>query len=127
MNSALKIIDQDLHDKKFVRDGAILLVHYLFAHKDEQLHLKYVDLAEIVGTDSIDLLASIATYCSGARLPIMKQAMELIIENDNWILDEDAVFHAVKSGEVYHPETGNLLENGLNYIYPYFTASEEIE
>jgi hypothetical protein len=42
-------------------------------------------------------------------------------------VEDDLISYALDTGKFYHPETGELIDNFNQFLFPYFTPTEYLE
>lgn len=100
----------------------------------EAKKLKHITYNTIITWAKLDNSSSMNTvhilkatdYLSSSRLHLLHMQFQFI-ENENSEpipVDNDDVSLAIKSGVFYHPETGEILENFNNHLFPYFVPTE---
>lgn len=126
-------IDQDLQDP--VKSVCLQILCFLLS--EDASNLKHITFKTIITGTKIDLsseksnlyLIKATDYLSSNKLHLLNMQFQFI-ENDDSDpihIENDDISLALDSGEFYHPETGILLENFNNFIYPYFTPTEKLE
>ncbi|WP_313714467.1 hypothetical protein [Atlantibacter hermannii] len=75
------------------------------------------------------LLVKVTDYLSSNRLHLLNMHFQFIEsdESEPVPIDDDELSHALHTGEFYHPESGELVENYDHFLFPYFTPSEQLE
>jgi hypothetical protein len=92
-------------------------------------HITYGSLRKVVGSQysDQDMLKAIQYLC-GDHIGLLEAKFELI-ENDNDIfeLSNDEVSLAEKTGELFHPETGELVSNFKEKVFMYFKPTSVVQ
>lgn len=92
---------------------------------DRPLHLTYGRLRSTIGQSYEDREILLAIqYLTGDRTQLLELHYELIDEDDTpYPLDDDLVRLAQETGELFHPETGDIVNNYKDKVFLYFTPS----
>lgn len=97
-------------------------------------HITYITLVNGAKYSFADheekiLLVKVTDYLSSNRLHLLDMHFQFIESDDSEPvpIDDDELSHALHTGEFYHPESGELVENYDHFLFPYFTPSEQLE
>ncbi|NEO83840.1 MAG: hypothetical protein F6J87_06195 [Spirulina sp. SIO3F2] len=103
------------------------ILEYLISYKNpEKLHLTYGIIKKILsnGYSDIHILQALQ-YLSGDRVPLLKSKFEMIDDcGDEYLLDDEDVAVAQKTGVLFHPEKEEVVEDFENKVFIYFIASD---
>ncbi|WP_241609029.1 hypothetical protein [Rosenbergiella australiborealis] len=75
------------------------------------------------------LLIKVTDYLSSTRLHLLDMHFQYI-ENGNSepvLVDDEIISHALSTGEFYHPNSGLLIDDYNNHLFPYFTPTDVLE
>ncbi|QEW32003.1 hypothetical protein D0N50_10090 [Erwinia billingiae] len=126
-------IDHDLDGP--VRDLCRVIVEFLTSNPAKPLkHITYVTLVN--GSklsahneeEKIKLLR-VTDYLSSNRLHLLDMHFQFIESDDSdpVPIDDADLSKALYTGEFYHPESGQLIEDFNHYLFPYFTPTNFLE
>ncbi len=121
-----RIISDWKHDSEAIK-FLTNLTEYLFRNKNQQLHLTYRSIANITGSNSFKKNTELTNYLTGIRVPLLKLKLEYINGNNVWDIEDEDLYLAITLGEVVHPESGELIQDAANHLFPYFVLSGEIK
>lgn len=128
MSSKSQLIKQINEDWAEEPQSKICLSIFDFLLKlptDRPLHLTYGKLRNTIGQSYADRELLLAVqYLTGDRTQLLELHYELIDEDDTpYPLDDDSVRLAQETGELFHPETGSIINNYKDKVFLYFTPS----
>ncbi|BAY86933.1 hypothetical protein NIES267_64440 [Calothrix parasitica NIES-267] len=107
----------------------IAIFNYLVGSNSQHLsHITYGSLRKVLGKayDNQDLLAAIQYLC-GDRTHLLETKFELI-ENDNYFeISDDDMIEARETGQLLHPETGELINDFEDKVFIYFQPSSVVK
>ncbi len=94
---------------------------------EELALLTYRDFANACGAQEVSSeLVEAVTFLSGAKIHAFDAGFFFVDEDDEeHEIEKGEMMEAIATGEFFHPETGERVENFEDVIYPFFTASEE--
>lgn len=89
--------------------------------------LTYRDFADACDTSEVNSeLVEAVSFLSGAKIHAFDAGFFFVDEDDEeHEIGKKVMMKALETGEFFHPNTGERVENFENYIYPFFSASEE--
>ncbi len=123
-----KVLVEKIHEdwgQKPQSEICIMILDYLLrVNTNHALHITYGSLRKIVNNTYKDneLLTAVQYLC-GDRTHLLDAKFELI-ENDNYFdLPNSEVNFARATGQLSHPETGELISNFEERVFIYFRPS----
>jgi hypothetical protein len=89
------------------------------------LHISYGSLKTVISqrVEEADLLMAIQ-YLSGERTPILEVKFEFIEDDEIYCLPNSEIKLARETGQLVHPETGELIDDFEDKTYMYFEPSQ---
>ena len=91
-------------------------------------HITYGSLRKVIGDKYKDEdLAALIPYLTGDQINLLEANWELIENNDVFSLLVSQVKDADKTKVLYHPDTGELVENFEDKVFIYFSPSHSIK
>lgn len=130
------IFSQIRHDLNGpAEDLCRVIVDFLISHKARNLkHITYVTLVNgsQLNSDNDEeriVLLKVTDYLSSNRLHLLDMHFQFIESDDSdpVPIDDADLSHALFTGEFYHPDSGKLVENFNQHLFPYFTPSKVLE
>ncbi|MDY6939764.1 MAG: hypothetical protein SWY16_19195 [Cyanobacteriota bacterium] len=107
----------------------VAILDYLLCSNSRNIsHITYGSLRQVVGSaySTSDILISVQYLC-GDRTHLLDTKFELI-ENDYGIdISNSELKIAHKTGQLVHPETGELISNFEEKVYIYFQPSSLVK
>ncbi len=107
----------------------IAILDYLIRNNTKPLsHITYGSLRKMVGEDhdNHDMLLAIQYLC-GDRTHLLEAKFELI-DNDNYFdISNFDLSEARETGQLLHPETGELIRNFEDKVFMYFQPSSLVK
>ena len=96
---------------------------------DKPSHLTYGRLRNTISQSYADRELLLAVqYLTGDRTQLLELHYELIDEDDiPYPLDDDSVRLAQETGELFHPETGDIVNNYKDKVVLYFMPSNLVK
>ena len=131
----------DIHDKiQRDLDGPLEclcreIVDFLVSEQAKPLkHITYITLVNgsQLRFDSVEdrvQLLKVTDYLSSHRLHLLDMHFQFI-ESDSSepvLVDDEEISHALHTGEFYHPQSGQLVEDYNRFLFPFFTPTETLE
>jgi hypothetical protein len=113
-------------DSKPQADICIDILDYLLRVPTQNLlHISYGSLKKIISqrVEESDLLMAIQ-YLSGERTPILEVRFEFIEDDEIYSLPNSEIKLARETGQLVHPETGELIDDFEDKTYMYFEPSQ---
>ncbi|ENA7090101.1 hypothetical protein ABGC46_004870, partial [Escherichia coli] len=79
--------------------------------------------------DDYILLIKATDYLSSYKAHLLDMHFQYIdnLTEEPIPVEDDLISYALDTGSFYHPETGELVDNFSQYLYPYFTPSSLLE
>ncbi|MBD2167325.1 hypothetical protein H6G04_23320 [Calothrix membranacea FACHB-236] len=95
---------------------------------DKQYHITFGSLKMVIGNKytNIDLLKSVQYLC-GDRTKLLDINFELLEDEVFFKLSNSDVIDAKKTGELVHPETGDIVDDFEEKVFMYFVPSSLIK
>lgn len=126
----LSQIHEDWGEKPQSKVCALILEYLLQFPANQLAHITYGRLRNIIGTQykNSDLLVAIQ-YLIGEGTKLLEVGFELIEEDDSfpYPLANSEVNLANETGELYHPETGEIVNDYENKVFMYFKPSSLVK
>lgn len=107
----------------------VALLNYLIhLPKNKDYHITFGSLKIVIGNKytDIDLLKSVQYLC-GDRIQLLDINFELLEDEEFFPLSKSDVSDAKKTGELVHPQTGEIVEDYEEKVFMYFTPSSFIK
>lgn len=112
-----------------------VMVDFLTSEQAKPLkHITYITLVnglnlDIENGDAQVRLIKVTDYLSSNRLHLLNMHFQFIESDSSEPIpvEDDELSHALHTGEFYHPQSGQLVENYKMYLYPYFTPAQMLE
>ena len=122
-------INQDWGDSPPSRICMSILDYLLNTNKAIYSHITYGSLRKIIGNDYDDSAILIAVqYLCGERINLLNASFEIIDDDENRVdIAHDDLKLAHKTGQLFHPENGELIHNFEENVYIYFQPSEIVK
>jgi hypothetical protein len=121
-------IHEDWGQKPQSRICAEILDYLLKIDANRLLHITYGSLRQVIGTtyDDGELLTAVQYLC-GERTHLLEARFELI-DSDNCIdIPNSELNLARATGQLIHPENGELISNFEEKVYIYFQPSSIVK
>jgi hypothetical protein len=121
-------IYEDWGQKPQSKICAEILDYLLHVEASHPLHITYGSLRKVVGTNYGDneLLTAVQYLC-GERIHLLDAKFELI-DSDNCInISNSELNFARETGQLIHPENGELIRNYEEKVYIYFQPSSLVK
>lgn len=123
-------IHEDWGEKPQSKICALILDYLLQFPVNQLAHITYSRLHDITGSKygDQDLLLAIQ-YLIGDGTKLLEVGFELIEEDDSfpYPLANSEVKLAKETGELYHPETGEMVDDYESKVFMYFKPSSLFE
>jgi len=122
-----KILDQiydDWGQKPQSNICAEILNYLLLIDIDHPLHITYGSLRKVINGNYGDSeLLTAVQYLCGEGTHLLEAKFELIDNNDCIDIPNSDLNHARATGQLVHPESGELISNFEERVYIYFQPS----
>jgi hypothetical protein len=105
------------------------ILDYLVRSNSQHLsHITYGSLRKVVGNgfDNQDMLLAIQYLC-GDRTPLLEAKFELIDNGDYFDISNSELSEARETGQLLHPETGELIGDFEDKVFMYFQPSSLVK
>lgn len=125
-----QLIKQDLGSNPAMEAFCLKIVDYLERRSFQEVcHLTYYSFLTLLGSGCSDeVLIDALRYLTGNRANVLKTHFELIDEMDNgYVLDPPLVSQLQKTGNLYHPATGELVSDPDNKVHLFFSPSDDFK
>lgn len=113
-------------DQSLMED-CVCILEFMDKLPDNQLEmLSLLMLSRAVGRESPDdrLVAAITHLVSSPLQALEAKGLFVDRDNEEFVVSAQELFNARLHGEFVHPETGELVPNFAEHIFPFFHASE---
>lgn len=107
----------------------IAILDYLVHNNSQKIsHITYGSLRKVVGKayDNQDMLAAIQYLC-GDRTHLLETKFELIDHGNYFDISDDEIIEARETGQLLHPETGELIGDFEDNVFMYFQPSSVVK
>lgn len=107
----------------------VALLNYLIHLSiDKQYHITFGSLKIVIGNKytNVDLLKAVQYLC-GDRIKLLDINFELLEDEEFFPLSKSDVSDAKKTGELVHPQTGEIVEDFEEKVFMYFVPSSLIK
>ena len=88
-------------------------------------YISFQDIARSSMCEDTSTLLVIAGYLSG-QVGVLEANFELLADGEVFSIDKSAAYSALKTRTLYHPETGELIENIADKIVIYYSANPSL-
>lgn len=107
---------------------ARILDYLLRIETNLSLHITYGSLRKVISGnyDNRELLTAVQYLC-GERVHLLEAKFELIDDDEYVDIPNSELNHARATGQLVHPETGELISNFEEKVYIYFQPSSLVE
>jgi hypothetical protein len=103
---------------------AEILDYLLRIDTNRSLHITYGSLRKVINGNYGDSeLLTAVQYLCGERTHLLEAKFELIDNNDYIDIPNSDLNHARATGQLVHPESGELISNFEEKVYIYFQPS----
>jgi len=103
---------------------AEILDYLLRIDTNRSLHITYGSLRKVINENYGDSeLLTAVQYLCGERTHLLEAKFELIDNNDYIDIPNSDLNHARATGQLVHPESGELISNFEEKVYIYFQPS----
>lgn len=125
-NQAIEYINLDLENYPQIKNACLKVIDLICNSKNRSTlkHIAFYKLGNAIDTKEKKIILDVTRYLSGDRLNLLNICFELIEDDNPTELETRYVKEAIQSGEFYHPETGELIEDFESKLYMYFSLSE---
>lgn len=105
-----------------------ILDYLLRIETNLSLHITYGSLRKVISGnyDNRELLTAVQYLC-GERVHLLEAKFELIDDDEYVDIPNSELNHARATGQLVHPETGELISNFEEKVYIYFQPSSLVE
>jgi hypothetical protein len=129
----LSQIEEDFNDPTRYVCRALFL--FLISKDARQIkHYTYKTLINGSGLDletpeDYRLIIKVTDYFSSYKIHLLNMHFQYIDDtlDEPLSVEDDLISYALDSGNFYHPETGELVKDFNQYLFPYFTPSDVLE
>lgn len=126
----LRQIREDWGEKPQSKVCALILDYLLRVPVKQLAHITYGRLRNVIDPkyDDTDFLLAVQ-YLIGDRTKLLEVKFELMEDDDSFPcpLPDSEVKLAQETGELYHPETGEIVNDYEDKVFMYFKPSSLIE
>ena len=126
----VELITQDLSSDPALQSACLKIVNYLQNQPFKEVrHLTQQSILTLLQHRFADeLLINTLRYLTGNRANILETHFELIDDDDEpYYLDPSSVSSLQKTGVLYHPYTGEPVEDPTQKVYLFFSPSESFK
>lgn len=130
INELRQLIKQDLGSNPAMEAVCLKIVDYLERRSFQEVcHLTHYSFLTLLGIGCSDeVLLDTLRYLTGNRANVLTTHFELIDEMDNaYVLDSPLVSQLQKTGNLYHPVTGELVIDPDNKVHLFFSPSDDFK
>ncbi len=93
-------------------------------HPSEWLHITFGMLSRLAELPEAIDAVPIAQYLSSSRAQLLKRCFMLIIEEEEFEIDDETAEEALRTHVLYHPHIGEPINDFEKALHVYFTVSE---
>ena len=119
---------RSLGDTEVARTCALLIEKISHLSQKEGRFLTYRSLQKLAEHKSLEpSLVAAVQFLVSSEYPLLEPHGQLIDESGHeHTIDKAELFDVISGGELVHPVTGNLIENPLDAILPFFTVVSSV-
>lgn len=107
----------------------IAILDYLVHNNSQKIsYITYGSLRKVVGKayDNQDMLLAIQYLC-GDRTHLLETKFELIDHGNYFDISDDEIIEARETGQLLHPESGELINDFEDNVFMYFQPSSVVK
>lgn len=130
INELRQLIKQDVGSNPAMEAVCLKIVDYLERKSFQEVcHLTHHSFLTLLGNGCSDeVLIDTLRYLTGNRANVLKTHFELIEGvDDAFVLDPPLVSQLQKTGNLYHPVTGELVSDPDNKVHLFFSPSDDFK
>ena len=128
-----KQIEQDFNDPARYVCRTLLL----FLTSENARNIKHFTYKTLINGTGLDietpeeyvLIIKATDYFSSYKAHLLNMHFQYIDDtlDEPLAVEDDLISYALDTGEFYHPETGELVDNFNQFLFPYFPPTEYLE
>lgn len=90
---------------------------------DEWRHITFGMLGRLAGLSDVVEAMPIAQYLASSRARLLQRCFMLIIDGEEFEMEDDVVEESLRTRILYHPDKGEPIDYFEKFLYIYFIVS----
>ena len=125
LNSARAKVALDFAGMPLIIEACLQIIDHIENQPDEKLkHLTFGMLSTVSKASSTDIAQKAISYLSGDVANVLRMQFEFIDNDDIFQIEAAELSEAIRSGEFFHPQSGEIVDNFQKNIYIYFILNK---